>query len=64
MVSPECTDVGNRNRKRFDAGSLEFLDYPEACECACAHEMPLQWEKSYNVPQPRQAVTEVKVVIL
>lgn len=58
MISEKCTEIGNINRKRYDIGARKFeepfgfLPYPEGCQCACRHEYPVQWEKSYNCKPP------------
>lgn len=55
MIAEECSKIGDANRKRLDNNANVFLDYPEGCECACRHERPLQWEKSYSCPKPERS---------
>lgn len=65
MITEECTKIGNINRKRYDAGTLDFLPYPEGCECACMHRMPEAWEKQYRsdvIPPWKKILQETEVL--
>lgn len=63
MIAETCARVGDTNRKRFDAGSLEFLSYPEDCQCASLHWLPEKWESMYNCLPPWQVALDVKEIL-